>query len=247
MAEETIKLSPDAMAFALRKIKQIQDTVGTIGGLLRSERALSTELAENCLKVAEFELSHLSSTLGVETDGYREREQRYAGIREANARAHKFEALLGDAQSPQATQAALNNLEDRLGAWWRKEGFGLVSDVAFGAHACKINFSCSLFGDFRLVDSQTPVSDKERKQLWYESLREQGFVLVEEERNRCQIQDCDASRQALTRLLKARLPSFRIEALTNYRVAKTPDFALRSVEGYLHDIADINSLPARED
>lgn len=246
MTDETIKLSPDATSVALRKIRQIQETMGTIGGLLRQEGTVDAELTENCLKVAEFELSNLCSTLGVETDGYREKEQRYADIRAANARARKFEAMLGDAQSPQATQAALNNLEDRLGAWWRKEGFGLVSDVAFGAHACKINFSCSLFGDFHIVDSQTPVSDKDRKQRWYESLREQGFVLVEEERGRCQVLDCDASRLALTRLLKSRLPSFRIEAFTNYAVPKTPDFAMRSVEGYLHDIADISNLPGRD-
>jgi hypothetical protein len=227
----------------LRTIQKIRDAVGTLSSGLQRDGTVDAELAENFVKVAEFELVDLCRALGLETNGTREMTRRYAELRAANARVHELETLLGNTQSPETTQAALKNLADRLETWWGKEGFGLVSDVSFGAYSCKVNFSCILYGDFRLIDSPTPVSDKERKRLWHESLRERGFVLVQEGSRDLRIQDCDVSRQALMRLVKTRLPSFKISEFTNHSLQGSSEFALRSVEGYIHNIADIQGLP----
>ena len=242
MANETITLSPDANAVALRKIQKIQEAVGTLAGSLQRKGTLETDLTTSCLKVAEFELADLCRTLGIETEGLREMEQRYADIRAANARVHALEKLLGDVQSPQATDAAIRNLTERLEGWWRKEGFGLVSNVSFSAYSCKIEFSCSLYGDFHLINSPTPVSDKGRKQLWHDSLRERVFMLIQDDRD-WKIWDCDASRKALVGFLKERLPSLQISGFTNHGIRKSTEFALRSVEGNLIDLADIQGLP----
>jgi hypothetical protein len=243
MANEAITLSPDASVVALREIQKIQEAVGTLAGVLQRKGTLDTELTMSCLKVAEFQLADLCRTLGIETEGSREMEARYADIRAANARVRALEQRLGDVQSPQATEAAIQNLTDRLGDWWRKEGFGLVSDVSFSAYGCKLNFSCSLYGDFHIINSPTPVSDKERKQLWHESLRERGFLLIQDERE-WKIWDCDASRKALVGFLKERLPSLQISGFTNYGIRKSTEFALRSIEGTLIDLADIQRLAA---
>lgn len=241
-SEVKLKLSRDKNAVALRKIRQISDAVGTIFSVIKDGTAVSAELATNCVKVAEFELSHLCKTLGIETDSAKEREQRYADLRAANTRVRELEAMLGSTQPPEATQAALKNMADQLNRWWDLEGFGHISDIAFGQYGCKVDFSCNLFGDFRLLDSDTPVSDKDRKQRWYESLQERGFVLVEDDRE-WSVSDCDASRKVLQDLIVSRIPSARVTKFDNHYRQRASGFILRGVEVYIGNIAEIQTLP----
>lgn len=186
----------------------------------------------------------LCKTLGVETDSTREQERRYRELREANMRAHELEKQLGASQGPDITQACIKMMTERLQAWWRAEGFGHVSDISFGAYSCKVEFSCNLFGDFRLVDSDTPVSDKENERLWHESLRTRGFELVKEGRRDWAVLDSDGTRAALFSLLTSRLPSVRIHEVKGVRAHNSDKFSLRSVTVFVTKIADFLQLPA---
>ena len=244
-SSQILKLSRDKNAVALRQIRQIREAVGTIFGIIQDGTAINAELATNCVKVAEFELAYLCKTLGIETDSAQERDQRYVQLRQANERIRELEAQLGNVQAPEVTQMSLKQMAEQLRLWWRHEGFGHVSDMAFGEYVCKVNFSCSMFGDFRLVDSDTPVTDKERKACWYDSLRERGFVLIEDDREWA-LADCDASRQALCELFKSRLPSSKVFKFDNVQRHRVDGFVIRGAEGYIHQIADILSLPVPE-
>ncbi|MEX3984009.1 hypothetical protein AB4Y45_34030 [Paraburkholderia sp. EG287A] len=240
--EVTLKLSLDKNAVALRQLQSVSGAVSTIFSIIKDGTAIERELATNCLKVAEFELSHLGKTLGIETDSAKEREQRYADLRAANARVRELEALLGSTQPPEATQAALKNLADQLNGWWDLEGFGHISDIAFGQYGCTVNFSCNLFGTFRLVDSDTPVSDKDRKKRWYESLQERGFVLVDDDRE-WSVCDCDASRKVLQDLIVGRMPSAKILKFENQYRTRASGFILRGAEVFISKIEEIRTLP----
>lgn len=248
MTTETIPLTADQTAVALRHILELQQAVGTIAAALKGSSmfpdGLNKELAENALKVSEYQLSDLCQTLGVETHGTREREQRHADLRKANGRIHELEELLGKRQGPEVTQSALKNLYAQLNSWWDLEGFGHIGDVAFQEYGCTVKFSCALFGDFRLIGSDTPVSDQERKALWLESLRERGFVLVQEDRE-WEIQDCDASRAVLCQLITERIPSASVSRIENFHRRTTNSFTMRSVEVYIRNIADIAQLPQK--
>ncbi|WP_126223322.1 hypothetical protein [Burkholderia ambifaria] len=244
-SNQTLKLSRDKNAVALRQIRQIREAVGTIFGIIQDGTAINAELATNCVKVAEFELAYLCKTLGIETDSAQERDQRYVQLRQANERIRELEAQLGNVQAPEVTQMSLKQMAEQLRRWWRHEGFGHISDIAFGEYVCKVNFSCNMFGDFRLVDSDTPVTDKERKGCWYDSLRERGFVLIEDDREWA-LADCDASRHALCELFKSRLPSSKVFKFDNVQRHRVDGFVIRSAEVYIHQISDILTLPVPE-
>lgn len=241
--EATLTLSADQQAVAQKKIVDLHHAVNTIFTTLKEGRALDAALATNCVKVAEFNLADLCKALGVETDSANEREQRYAELRKANFRIRDLETQIGATLSPEATQHAIKNVAERLNKWWRSEGFGFVHELGFGAYGvCHGNLTCSLNGSFRLLDSDTPVSDKKNKAAWIEGVRERGFELIKDDRDWA-IRDCDASRQALIDLVVGRLPSATIFKFENMRRHKADGFVLHHAEVYVHQLAEIMALP----
>ncbi|MBU9200116.1 hypothetical protein KTD31_01695 [Burkholderia multivorans] len=241
---ETRVLTADTQAVALRTSKDMYHAIGTVISTVSGEE-FNRELAVNALKVAEFSLMKVCETLGIELDSIAEREERYARLRAANMRIRELEAQLGNEASPERTQLNLKVMSRRLNDWWDLEGFGHIQDIAFKEYGCDVTFSCSLFGDFSLTMSKTPVSDKERKQLWLQSLRDRGFDLVNEDRD-MELEDTEASRKALCKLLKERLPSADVLQLENHNRRKSGSFVLRSVRVYIRDIQDILALPQKE-
>ncbi|HDR9105465.1 hypothetical protein [Paraburkholderia sp. A3RO-2L] len=242
MSEKRV-LTADTQAVALRKATDMYHAIGAVISTVSGE--FDRELAVNALKAAEFNLMGVCQTLGIELDGIVERESRYAQLREANMRIRELEAQLGNSVSPDLTQSSLKVMSQRLNDWWDLEGFGHIQDIAFGKYGCSVTFSCSLFGDFAMTMSKTPVSDKERKQLWLQSLRERGFDLVEEDRD-MELEDTDASRKTLCKLLKERLPSADVLQFENHAHRKSNSFMIRSVRVFIRDIKDIMTLPQKE-
>lgn len=247
MSTSEITLTPDSRAVGLQKLQQIQQALGTLAAVIgHGKRPLDAALPTNVLKVAEFELADLGKTLGIETDSAREREERFAMLRAANLRVRELEAQLGNSQGADVTQACLKTLDARLNSWWDLEGFGHITDIAFQRYGCTVNFSCSLYGDFRGSDSKTPVSDKERRALWHASLAERGFSLVQEDQREWALLDCDATRKTLVELIALRLPSARVLKLENANRSNAAGFILQGVEVYIGQLADILTLPEKK-
>lgn len=240
-----ITLNPDQQAVTLKTLKDIQHAMATLAGQVqRHNGTLNAELAQNVLCVTEYSLADLSKLLGIASQTAQDIEKRHAALRQANQRIHELERQLGAAQAPDMTQASLKNLAERVEAWWRQEGFGHISSVHFDKYGCEIDFCCSLFGDFYVVDSPTPVSDKERYRLWLAHLAERGFVLTDEDGDDA-LQDCDQNREVLTALFAHRLPSARLRSVENH-ARRGKDFVLRGVKVYVRQLADILSLPVPE-
>lgn len=247
MSTSEITFTPDSRAVTLQKIQQIQQALGTLVAVIgHDKRPLAAALATSILKVAEFELADLGKTLGVETDSAKEREERFTMLRTANLRVRELETQLGNAQGADVTQACLKVLDARLNDWWDLEGFGHISNIAFQRYGCTVDFSCSLFGDFRGSDSVTPVSDKERRALWHASLAERGFSVVQEDRREWALEDCDATRKVLMALIAQRLPSARVLRLENSNRSNAGGFILQGVEVYIEQLADILALPEKK-
>jgi hypothetical protein len=235
-----IVLDEDATAVVKRLIREVQGDMATLASFVNGQ-PLEHETARLVLKVTENRLLDLGKRLGVETESAAEHERRHVALRTANQKIHALEAQLGNAQSPELTQLALRAMESKLNDWWRQEGFGLVSEVKFGAYNCRVKFSCNLFGDFTLVESETPISDKERKRLWHESLRQRGFVLTEEH-GEVGVLDCDASREALCAFISTRLPSAQVLSFENH-VRRQSGYVLRGTEVIIRNLEDIVGLP----
>jgi hypothetical protein len=238
---DEITLDADKKAAVLRKIHEMWHAITTMHDAVKSRGCIGTSLARNLLKCSGYYLSDLGKVLGVETETSREIEERHAAIRAANARVHELEAMIGGQQSPQAIQMGIKSMSAQLNKWWDLEGFGHIPNIRFGQWACEVKFSCMLHGDFHLINSTTPVSDKERRRLWLESLTARGFILLDDGGDDY-ILDCDQSRKTLIELFSARLPSAKVFSFENHS-RKGHQFALRDVTVMVHDIAEITTLP----
>jgi hypothetical protein len=235
-----LKLNPDNATVALKKVRDIQGALAAIGDGVKSDQGLNVELARNVLFVCEHNMADLGKLLGVETDSARDIAQRNAMLREANTKVHELEKKMGAAQSPHDVQAGIAHLAGCIEKWWRYEGFGFVSDFEFGKYGANVKLSCHLHGHFRLLDSPTPLSDKEAKEKWLEHLAESGFVLAKN-RGEVVIVDCDQTRATLQKLIQARIPSAHIQAYENQGGAAV--IMLRQVKIFVKDITELANLP----
>lgn len=237
-----IKLDADQDAVARRHIKDIRFALATIEQGLEGKMRLSAELAENCLKVSEFNLRDLCKVLGIETNGSVEMAERNAKLRAANLRIHALEAQLGNAQSPELVQLGVKALTDRLDKWWDVDGFGHISEMKVGSYGMEVKFSCMLFGNFLITGSQKPVSDRERKKQWHADLAERGFVLAVEEGERDpSIADCDQNRQLLIQLFGQHMPSAEVVGFQS--TGRHGKLLLRDVDVFIRNYADVLALP----
>lgn len=235
-----IKLNPDNTAVAIKKVRETQSALVTISEGLASAEGLDAGLARNVMYVCEHYMKELGALLGVETDSARDIAQRHALLREANMKVHELEKKLGAGQAPSDVQAGVKHLVECVEKWWRYEGFGHTSESEFGKYGATFGLSCHLFGHFRLIDSATPLSDKEAKAKWYDYLTERGFVLAKN-RGEMAVVDCDQTREALRKFIVERIPSARIQSFENQGGSEF--MMLRKVKIHVQDVAQLAALP----
>lgn len=241
--EPMLSLSADQQAVARQKITHMHHALSTIFSALNDGREIGADFATNCVKAAEFNLADLCKALGVEIFGEKEREQRYSELRAANLRIHDLETQIGSKMPPDAVQNAITNIAEHLNKWWLTDGFGYVHDIQFGPYGvCRGRFSCRLNGGFPILESATPVSDKENRAAWIASLRERGFELVRDD-SEWALADCDANRAALIQLFAKHIPSAKICRFENFNRWRASGFILTHAEVHIDRIFEILALP----
>ncbi|MGE8063901.1 hypothetical protein [Pseudomonas sp. NPDC089569] len=238
-----IVLNADEQAVVVREVKSMASTLGILVHLTANGSEISHETAASALRSVEYTIQKVGKILNVETQTAADIEERHAKLRTANQRVRELEAQLGQAQTPATILMALRCLKEKLTRWWELEGFGHVSEVIFEAYGCRVKLSCHLFGDFPLVDSPTPLTDRERKVLWYESLRDRGYEL-ETSSGDTAIVDNDASRKALAALIASRFPSGTIIGISNIGRRGSSTLTMRDIELMITNLEDIAALPA---
>lgn len=238
--ESVVVLSADDQAYLQSELKKVLSGLSYFAQMA-AKGELTRAFGKNILAIAEFTLAEISKKTGIETNSAAEQEQRYAAIRTANNRVHELEAQLGKSASTEQVQLGLRDIAKKLNSWWDLEGFGHISELSFSEYgACEVEFSCSLFGTRPLVNSPTPISDKEQEVLWKADLKERGFVLACDDRE--SVVDCDASRAVLASLFGQRLPSSRIMSYTNHS-GRDGTLKMRSVKVYIRELDEIRELP----
>lgn len=237
-----VVLDADKRAVALKEIRELLSGLSMLAKEVDAKSTLDPQLTHAVLSVTEFRIADLAKMAGIQIHTQAEIEDRHARLRQANGRIRELEQQLGQAVSPEHLGAGLKALSSKLQKWWRVEGFGHVSDMDFNEYgSLKVKLSCHLHGAFRLVDSPTPVSDKQARIDWMQSLRDRGFVIVKEDGYDAGVVDCDASRTTLQELLQRRLPSCKVVSTENH-VAKG-SMQLRHVTVYVYNLKDLENLP----
>ncbi|MNR71805.1 hypothetical protein D3C71_24830 [compost metagenome] len=239
---EPVVLDADKRAVALKQLKDLLFGFSTLANQVDKQSTMDQQLTHSVLSVAEFRIVDIAKMAGIEIHTQAEIEDRHARLRQANGRIRELEAQLGQAVGPEHLAGGLKAFADKLKKWWRVEGFGHISEMDFSEWGnLRVKFSCHLHGAFRLLDSPTPVSDKDARANWLKGLRDRGFVIDEKGRYDADVVDCDASRSTLQKLLAERLPSSKIVSTENHW-AKTC-MELRTVTVYIYDLKDLENLP----
>jgi len=238
-----IALSADQQAVALREITDLTHGLAVIADELAKGRPLQPEMTRNILYIAEASLANISRVTGIEIESALRRGERYAHVHKANERVRELETLLGAGVSTEQTQLALRGLLRRVRHWWRDNGLGHLSELRLDEHGqLDIKLSCHLFGGVRSTGSSAPVSDRSRKQRWLDTLRAQGFVLNDDERDPDTVVDCDASRQALIQLVTTTLPSAQVYSISNH-VGPSGRLVMVDALVFVRKLADLEALP----
>ncbi len=238
-------LDADERARATRELTELTSGFALLAEQLHTKGVLPPMLAEPVLKLAEARLVTLARFAGVSIDSEAEREERYAMLRTANLRVRELEARLGERAGDADTVLGLRRLGQKIRHWWRTEGLGHVTEMSFGEHGeLRVTLGCHLFGNFRLLDSSTPVSDVERKKAWLAKLREQGFELMQEGfgANDWRVWDTERSRKALLALLERALPGARVLDVLTTRLPQG-GVVIEDLVVQVRDLACVHALP----
>lgn len=240
-----VALDADSRAVLLREIREQVSGFGFLVSLLSDGKAISRQMAHSVLYMAESRTAQMCKLTGTELDSAKEREERYVRIRSLNEKIRELKEELGKSGSVSQTAAHLKMSYDTLYEWWRRDGFGHISEFAVNQYGCMdVKFSCMLFGDFRVIDSSTPVSDKERKRLWFESLRARGFNVREDPSDRdLVLVDCDQNRHALGRLFSENFPSAEILETTSHRSSRGEFMVLKDVRVLFREMQEVIDIP----
>lgn len=237
-----IVLSVDQQAVALREITDLMHGLAVIADELTKGRALQPELTRNILYIAEASLANISKVTGIETESAERREERYALLRKANERVRELEQLLGAGMSTEQTRMAVQGLLNRVRHWWRTNGLGHLSEIRLDEYGqLDMKLSCHLFGGFR-ANGSSPVSDGSRRQQWFDTIRAQGFVLNDDGSDPDTVVDCDASRQALVRLVTTALPSAQVSSISNH-AGPNGKLVMVDAQVFVRKLADLEALP----
>ncbi|MHD0644278.1 hypothetical protein ACYPKM_01410 [Pseudomonas aeruginosa] len=238
--QQPLELTPDRNAETRALVRKAQEHLAMLTFFLDNGE-ITRYTAESPLRLAESEISKIGKLLGVDTESAAKIEERHGDIRRANMRIRELEGLLAQSVPPEAIQPALRKMARHLNSWWDFEGFGHISDTAFGEYNLKVDFCCQFIGVKPYIPNSEQLSRKERWNLWLVGLRERGFVLLDDEDSEKGILDCPESRQALRKLFESRFSGFHIVKFDSRESERGSH--LTSVEVVIRNIEDILQLP----
>jgi hypothetical protein len=236
---EPVILDEDQSAVVRR---EVQSMLSALHYLAESLAPVQRQLVHSILYVSEARLAQLGALTGVETDSAADRERRHTEIRAAHERVRELERQLGGAVTAEQTKQAVAHLIRKVEAWWRREGLGHVRETVMDGYGMTVTLSCMLFGTTALTDSSTPVSDKANRAAWLKSLEDRGFVLAEKQGNIGNLAACDASRDALVRLVQSAIPSAQFHSIST-RLGRGAVPVMSEVRFYIPNLEDVTALP----
>lgn len=245
-AGQTAELDADQRAVLLREAQHIMFAFKTLVDFSQKDSAVPRDLAYNILYTSESRMAELGKLLGVELDSAKAREERYAALRAANYKVANLERQLGQAAEPATVLPAVAALCEKVRAWWRNEGFGHVSEVSIGQYGMTVKLSCYLM--FRtMLDSDSPITDKQSKADWYKSLEDRGFELVYARNDEPMVAATTENQELLEELVLQTFPSARLASFSAHFRSRgpgeSPQSALRDFELFLPQLAEVAALP----
>lgn len=109
---------------------------------LLSKDKLEVGFSETLLSLIESHVVDIHKGFGFGSVLAKEKEERHKQSRELNGENRELRHQLGEKVSAEDVRECLKNIHDDIYAWWKKVGFGYVSDLEFGPYIIKMNLCC---------------------------------------------------------------------------------------------------------
>lgn len=207
--EKSLSVSADQLALAQKELGNMAMAVSA----LRESFKPGTTQVENSEVVVYLGALHrcsddLAKRLGTSIREVNEVDRLTASLRKANLEIHRIESLAGAAVSPSTVQLGITNLANLMRAWWRKEGFGHISNLSFGENG-SLEAELSFQPSVGMLDmlGEEPVTGRLRAAEHLVSLQNRGYVLYHAADRHAQVLDCDRTRKAAEANIMERFPS----------------------------------------
>lgn len=152
-----------------------------------------------------------------------EHDKRYIEIRKIHSENRELRQQLGDKVSAEDVREKLKNMKETIYEWWKKEGFGHVSETTFHSYCCSIKLNCVM----------SIHSSKEHA----EYLRCKGYEILELERGCFELKQTDRNTEILINEINKRFPSSRLSKIESNNFHNY--ITIRDVEVYVRDFGDI--------
>lgn len=235
--EKVVILNADQKAVALKGLKDLFFAAQQMHEWL-SKDTLTEEMKGTLISLSESYISDVAKATDYESNLAKEKEKRYAEIRNANTRIHDLERQIADMKPIDGLKEQLAGLTRKIDEWWDELGFNYISEMSFSKWGgLDIKFGFQL-GRLSMLLSSTPVSDKEEDADKIQQLRDKGFIFTEEDRE-AHLADNDTNKKLLVQLLEERFPSIRITGMETWNGRRNKEAHIRYVTAYLGELNEI--------
>lgn len=232
--------TPDTVAVVSKTLKDTSLALSALQQMLTKDE-LDADYAKTLLGLVELNMADVSERIGVPTETQAEIDERFALIRDANIRIDELEHQLGEAAQIDSLIYGIKFLEEKFRHWWKTQGFGHTSKFSIDSYGVKATLSGSLSGNISSMFSDTPVSDKEHKKTWLNSLVSKSYVLSGKNEREVELVDCDQNRELITQLISEQFPSAVICSISNFG-RQNGIFLIRDIEIIIRDLHNVDSL-----
>lgn len=198
-----VVLDEEAKQELMKEVKDLHFSSGELYNNLKND-TLEKGFNETLMTLLESYTVKIHKCLGYESVLQKEHDDRYVEIRSLNSQNRELRKQLGDKCSPEDVREKLKTFKEEICDWWKKEGLGYISEIAFHPYACIIKVSGSMTIHY------------EKTQPEY--LKEKGYELIQPERGAFCIKHSENNINLLTSEVKKRFPSARLSKieLSNY-------------------------------
>lgn len=233
--EQIVTLNEDQKAVVLNELRDLHHAAAHMCGDVQKD-ALTVEMRRILCSLCEAHIAKAAEILGYDSDIAEEREKRFIDIRTANMRIHELERQLGCCDITNIVPQKLKALSRSIRDWWKKEGFGHVSDIRFTEYGyVQVKLCCLLMNhDYSMSDE--PVTQAKTRKQWIEDLNSRWHLFQPEAREWSPALD-DHNRDELVRTIKSRFPSASLTDIRGH-AGRKPEIAMREAEFMIYDMSD---------
>lgn len=241
---ELVKLTPDQKTVALKSIKEMFSALKAMYEWVDAD-TLYPDMKDTVPHNLEYYLSDLCRAISYDSDSEKKIKERHVELKKANMRIYELEKQIGENADIDIVPKVLKVLQEKISKFWKKEGFGHVSELNFtGWGNAKITFSGMLFPDHGFSTySKTPETDKITSSQWIKNLKDRGFILAKESDNSRieeHVIDNEINRKLIIDLIQKRFQTAKVIEFKSHLGYKCEDiFYIRDISVMIYNLSEI--------